>query len=494
MAVADYFNRNAVAISQALSGLDESRLDEILKEVCIGITIGIDAGSDEGRAMLDLLVRILARLYPTIVFRADGNADLVDEARSLATRINPLMDLAGTPTVEIVLGSTKTEPWTRSRIFAGSNGWYADVSTCNPCAVGKSNNPFGAGAAACLAAAALFRHVFLSELHLDQDLHVSVLDFDSPTGASLTADLNLGDIVLAGAGAIGNSATWALQRTATTGSLSVVDHESIDLGNLQRYVMAERNDEGKPKAYFLSNKFNGALRAIPIECRIAEFFPTKKYRVDKLLLALDSKQDRCAAQASLPRWVANAWTQPGDLGVSTHDFLNGACVQCMYLPDGQIKSEDQIIAEVLGVKEMLQQIRDLLYSNSGTPLSLLEAIALSNQVAIEKLLPFQDRPIRDLYREGFCGGAVIPLTQAGSPNGDVHVPLAHQSALAGIMLAASLIRESVADATIEGVVTQYDVLKPQQRFHSYQAAKDPRGICICQDSDYQLAYKRKYLA
>ena len=34
------------------------------------------------------------------------------------------------------------------------------------------------------------------------------------------------------------------------GSIAIVDHESVDLGNLQRYVLTERDDEGKPKAEF----------------------------------------------------------------------------------------------------------------------------------------------------------------------------------------------------------------------------------------------------
>ena len=50
-----------------------------------------------------------------------------------------------------------------------------------------------------------------------------------------------------------------------------------------------------------------------------------------------------------PRRVANAWTQPGDLGVSSHDFLEGACVNCLYLPDGEQKNEDQIIAGIFRV-------------------------------------------------------------------------------------------------------------------------------------------------
>ena len=68
-----------------------------------------------------------------------------------------------------------------------------------------------------------------------------------------------------------------------------------------------------------------------------------------------------------PRRVANAWTQPDDLGVSSHDFLEGACVNCLYLPDGEQKNEDQLIAESFGVKDRLMQVRTLLHKNEGAP-------------------------------------------------------------------------------------------------------------------------------
>ena len=297
--------------------------------------------------------------------------------------------------------------------------------------------------------------------------------------------------MLAGAGAVGNAAAWALSRTAVDGSIEIVDHESVDLGNLQRYVLAERDDEAREKAPFVAGRFVGKLTATGHACTIAEFLQNKNHKVDNLLLALDSAKDRCAAQASLPRRVANAWTQPGDLGVSCHDFLEGACVSCMYLPSGKRKNEDEIIAESFGVPDRLMQVRTLLYKNQGAPRDLLDAIAAARDVPLDRLLAFKGRPLRALYTEGFCGGAVIPLGEPGRPANEVHVPLAHQSALAGVLLAAAGVRMS-RGGHVGSVVTQYDVLKPQERFQVYPAAKPPGERCICQDADYRDAYRRKY--
>ena len=491
MAIPDYFQRNAVAISQAISGLDEQRLESLLGDVCIGITIGHDADSHEGRAIVDLLVRLLARLYPSIAFQNERESHLADEAKDLASRINPRIDLTGQPTVEVVVGLTRVGGNGLPRIFAGSRGWTASLSRYHPQDCGDSSNPFGAGLAACLAAAELFRHVFLREAELRRDAEFSV-----PYAGKLTSDVadidrNMGSIVLAGAGAIGNAAAWALARTEVKGSIEIVDDERVDLGNLQRYVLAERDDERQPKARFVAGKFGGTLNAKAYECTIAEFLKDKRHKVDSLLLALDSAGDRRAAQSSLPRRIANAWTQPGDLGVSTHDFLEGACVNCLYLPKGKEKNEDEIMSESFGVPDKLMQVRVLLHMNEGAPRDLLEAIATARDTPLEKLLPFEGRPLRDLYAEGFCGGAVIPLGQIGAPANEVHVPLAHQSALAGVLLAAAGVRMGLSGC-LGSVITQYDVLKPQGKFQVYPVAKDPRGICICQDKDYLDVYQKKY--
>ena len=193
----------------------------------------------------------------------------------------------------------------------------------------------------------------------------------------------------------------------------------------------------------------------------------------------------------MPRRVANAWTQPGDLGVSSHDFLEGACVTCLYLPDGEQKNEDQIIAESFGVPNRLMQVRTLLYQNEGAPMDLLVAIATARDLPLAKLLPFEGRPLRALYTEGFCGGAVIPLGAPGRPANDVHVPLAHQSALAGVLLAAAGVRMGLS-GRVDSVVTQYDVLKPQERFQVSPAPKHAGERCICQDADYREVYCGKY--
>ena len=491
MAIPDYFRRNAVAIAQAVSGLDEERLETKLRDVCVGVTIGSDAGGSEGRAAADLLVRLFARLYPALAFRDESDTGADGEAADLALRVNPRIDLSEDPTIEVVIGSASGTQGVRRIIFVGSNGWTATLSSRHPQTSGNTKNPFGAGLAACLAAADVFRHLFVPDGELDTDMDFAVPFGSDDAGVDPDVTADVGSLVLAGAGAIGNATAWALSRAQLRGSIEIVDAEAIDFGNLQRYVLAERADENTQKANFIAERFVGTLQAEAHSCRLAEFLQSRDSRTDLLLLALDSAQDRRAAQASLPRRIANAWTQPHDLGVSVHNFTHGACVSCLYQPNGQQRSEDVVIAEAFGIPDKLMDVRNLLHSNGGAPRNLLEAIAAASGVKLETLLPFEGRPLRSLYSDGFCGGAVIPLDAIGAPADDVHVPLAHQSALAGVLLAAAAVKLA-QDEPEHSAVAQFDVLKPQERFQVYPVAKNPEGRCICQDKDYVDVYREKF--
>ena len=326
MAIPDYFHRNAIAVSHAIAGFDEELISERLNRECVGISIGPDSAAGEARALTDLLVRLLSRLYPSLIVRNVETGAIDPHFTALAQRINPNLDFAGKPTIEIVVGSSNSSWETNQTIFASSKGWASRLSSKRPFPCGTSNNPFGAGLAACLAAAHVFRWVFLSQSdEADCDLTIPF----QPEMCSAHDDLNghVGNLVLLGGGAIGNAAVWALSRANLEGTFEIVDHETIDLGNLQRYVLAERADEGKVKVDLLSDHVQNKLVAMAYNCKLDLFLERKSHEVDNLLLALDSAKGRCAAQASLPKRIANAWTQPSDLGVSTHDFINGACVK-----------------------------------------------------------------------------------------------------------------------------------------------------------------------
>src|SRR6478752_3765239 len=135
MAFADYYARTALAASQILAGFDEPRIRATLDKVKIGIAIGSDAAeTKEGRETVDLLVRLLARIYPTLTFRWEGKESQAvgNLSMGLAQQINPNIELASEPTLEIAVGVRLPPPGSWKRIFVGSSGWNAFFSDSEP--------------------------------------------------------------------------------------------------------------------------------------------------------------------------------------------------------------------------------------------------------------------------------------------------------------------------------------------------------------------------
>ena len=496
MALADYYPRDAVAISQVLQGFRTDAFTEKLAGVRVTVAFDEDATtSRDGRELLNFCVRLLARLYPSLTFVTGPSGELcVDELIGLATNINPKIDVFRTRKADVCLSIGLDAPAVCApTVYAGCDGWAGRVGTDGPYTTTDIGNPFGAGFAACLAAANLFRFLFLPA-------GATVLDSDVsfPSDVSYFPKLvpcSLNDpLVLVGIGAVGNSASWALARTPLEGQIFLVDPQRVELSNLQRYVLGARYDERDIKVDVAAKEFLGALQALPHYGTWASFVHTKGYRWERVLVAVDSASDRRSVQGSLPRWIANAWTQLGDLGVSSHCFLGrDACLACLYLPTQKLKSEDQIIAEGLKIPELQDQVRVLLGSGQVLDKELCASVATAWDIPVGVLDSYLGRSIRELWVEGICGGGIIPLGQAGPAPRELQVPVAFQSALAGMLLAAEAVRDVLTHGTQrKTLLRRLDVLRPMGDASPQPALKARTGSCICEDRDFVAAYQRKY--
>jgi len=86
----------------------------------------------------------------------------------------------------------------------------------------------------------------------DRQLAVSMLNYGQQSADLLNPPIpkvDLGTTDLVGVGAIGNGFVWAMQRVPELkGTLSLIDHEVVDLSNLQRYVLTSQEHRGQKKA------------------------------------------------------------------------------------------------------------------------------------------------------------------------------------------------------------------------------------------------------
>jgi hypothetical protein len=505
MAFAKFFDRTVTAASQVLADFSLEAYKAKLSEHIIGLYFDDEAAtSPEGRATLDLCVRILARLYPMMAIAGTGDKteELKTELTALALAINERIELSpdiAQSTVAIVVGKAPLAG-DMVKLFAGSDGWRALISKDGPVGSGSTTNPFGAGAAACFATANVFRSIFADQLargELDHRIDLSMLDYGQTgeAGPALPDEIDLGDAYLVGLGAIGNGAMWALGRLPVLkGTLHAVDHDIADFSNLQRYVMTLQNDVGQPKSRLARNLLKrDGLRIIGHRLTWGDYVSTRKKRsFERVAVALDNAPDRISLQASLPRWIVNAWTQELDLGISRHRFGDGkACLACLYMPSGVVKSEDEKIAEELRLPEAKQEVRELLQRNEGVSENFVQRVATAFAVPYPDLQPFVGESLRSFYQKAICGGLMVGLTGLGKP-GTAVVPMAFQSALAGLGLAADLVKHAAGLPLPVATSTRINLLRPLAAILADPRAQDSSGRCICADNDFLEAYREKY--
>jgi len=508
MARADYFDRALQAARDVLERFNPEAFLQAIDNHCVGIAFDGSIAQPEGAAAVDLSIRLIARFYPSIALIAmDATAKRhLRRLAGLAKAINPLIDISHESDLAsdiVVIGRRVLPVRSDQRVlYAGSEGWIARLSRHGPVGSGTSGNPLGAGAAACLATANIFRGVFTGA-SLDDYIEFSVLNLDPsrlPEENPSLEKTQIGQVFLVGAGAIGNGFLWALARAPVHGELAVVDHDSLDLGNLQRYVLSLRAEVGQPKAQLAQALFkrHPSVAVYPVPCTWEDFVtaqPEQRWRFERVVVALDTANDRIGVQASLPRWIVNGWTRDSSLGVSRHAFLGeDACMACLYVPRREVPHEDEIIAQALGFPpEQLRLVRELI--ETGRPLDrhLLDQISAARQVPPEQLQPFEGRGIRELYTKAVCSGTVMKLA-LGPATAHADVPMPFQSALAGILQAAALFIHA-GGLPPNPTITEIDLMRSfPPTSHFSRPERKATDHCFCVDPVFQEAYQAKYLS
>ena len=240
-----------------------------------------------------------------------------------------------------------------------------------------------------------------------------------------------------------------------------------------------------------------ALSVVPVPYTWDEFMHRRQdWHLDRVAIALDSAEDRRFVQASLPRWTVNAWTQRDNVGISRHsDFSTGPCVCCLYMPDGEVPNYDQLVASALRFEDAeLKLVREYLSTSRPLEAEMLLRVAKQLDRPVDMLMPFQGKTLDELYVRGVCGGMIMEFGDAAEPAGRIgEVPMAFQSALAGIMLAAEVFIDAAGlrSTPLPGR-TEINLLKTVRGTLSSPQAKHSSGRCICQDPEFVEVYRAKY--
>jgi hypothetical protein len=207
-------------------------------------------------------------------------------------------------------------------------------------------------------------------------------------------------------------------------------------------------------------------------------------------ISIDNEEGRRAAQALLPRLIVNGWTGDHGLGASWHVFSReAACLACLYQPHGKGPSAIEQAARALG----LPIERTALLWVTHQPLAAEDIRSAASTLGVDEsvLLPWFGKTLGDLYTNVVCGA--VPLDVKGIAKLEM-VPLAHQSALAGILMITELIKRVSPRlskfAQPEPLIAWDDILKPSPRITPKPRAREPG--CICGDPDYQRVFRDKW--
>lgn len=497
MALAPFIRKASLGAVDVLAGISVEQFEKLVSGVSVAVEFDSSAsGTFEGRTALELILNLVARLYPRIILRpTEESRTFSDQLAETALKINPALDVdeRGNPEAAIVLGNS-SGLGLEKKIFVGSDSWVSKISTHKPQGFGASSVPFGPAGAACLAAANLFRLVFaqfLENAQLDKDLWLDLRDYSigqqRERGDEFIRPNRIGLVRLVGIGAIGNAVVWTLARSGVSGCLHLIDPETVDETNPQRYVLATVGAEGTYKTEMAKQALDGSrLNGVSFNTNWAGYLAqTGEWRIPFVAVGVDTAEARCEIQGTLPGFILNSWTQAGDLGISRHEFLgNQACLCCLYLPTGPRPSLEELVAGAINYRGNVHALRNILYYNRPLTTEWLDRIAADMGCERAKLDPFLGTSILDFYNRGICGGIVF-----SNRGMRIYIPMAFQSAMAGVMLAAEIVkgRERVSST---GVTTKINLLRPVGKYLNEPENKRPQ--CICRDPDYVLRYEEKY--
>ena len=167
--------------------------------------------------------------------------------------------------------------------------------------------------------------------------------------------MNLGEVAVAGLGAVGNPALWAWARhPGLTGELHLIDPEDVELSNLQRYCLPFYKDVGMGKVQLAERELlNSKLSHKLWPCSLEDFAGNYAgiAKLPSICVSVDNIEGRRTAQALLPRLVVNGWTSDNWTWRLLASGFSGksACLGCLYQPKGVSLSQTELAAKALGI-------------------------------------------------------------------------------------------------------------------------------------------------
>ncbi len=387
---------------------------------------------------------------------------------------------------EIIIGFAERNASAPSVHVAYNDKWHFSVSD-KPSDITRDlpthENPVLSLISACIAVSEVFRIRFGATLGLDSATGVNdsgFFDFvDSARPLPKTLDFGGIPISWFGCGSIAHAACFALRGIRITrGNFHTVDRDIVKEKNVSKYLGVSEGELGSCKAVTLSEKLKRlGASAEPHKVSLNEYSRKVDFYIPLAIVSTDTSISRRDVQAKLPRIILNSWTgnNPSMLqaGVNRYQMSRGgACLICQYWENLEGHPDLTALGQKSGISAtaFFESIRE------NEPIS---GRRLPESLAGLKVL--------EGYR-AMCDAFEIPV---GNLRRQFAVPFI--AGIGGALLAFALVCEGsdlLGEKELPRGLLRFALSPAVTRL--WREPVEQRANCICGDSDYLQAYRKKW--
>jgi len=449
-------NRDALATI-----LGDTALAAIVGGLRVGVMSDSSSNSRPGLLTAEALGDVLGRLWPAIDSQGPLSETVLRAAvEASASGNKPLQareSWAPPYDVVVILGQGPA-PDDGRYVRIGADGWT--VFTGAASRFGDSSIPVGPAFAAGLAGAEALKLAFSTQLQGRStpliDAEIDLTNFGRPTASTAPNGLLLPRTHVFGVGAVTHGLLWLLERWPgeVSGELLLIDPDSYDVSNGQRYAGMRRDSTG-PKVHVKEEILRARFPLLNVsgfEIDGDSYFDQYE-QMPRVLLAIsgvDSKEMRRHIALKLPRRVINMWTEGSGVGAARFGGGDGwPCMMCKY-PEPKEAALDDVtrISRASGLSPW--RVHGLLGTGAKLTPQDADRIARHCRLSAQSIL---GKSIHSVMHE-ICATAAIPVA-GGKRNADV--PLAFSSLLSGVAGFINLVQEVSGFSTLP-FDWSYDVL------------------------------------
>lgn len=463
-----------------------------------------------GQATFLTLANLIARFLPHFVFDspeglrasvwvpfATGpllNQCVIETAGKLGSRAE--LENARGADVLISVGSTDGEAAYKISIDSeGWNAYFTNQGSFRKPGVGRKENPIGSLLAACFGAADAFRRLLecigskdRQILRQPKPFAFSALDYsvnsESAPNPVLPNYINLGELSVIGAGAVGNGLIYTLgMMSGIKGRINVIDPDSYDATSMNRCLAVCNEHVDVPKATALASlNFDNNLRIVPFTTTY-ELFRKQEGTPEVAVATVDNNNARIQIQSDLPRILFHGATGDNVGTIFRCNFLDDACLGCLFFEDQEPLS--LTISRSTGLS--LGEVEDILRKRTSLTTSHIERIQARTYLG-SRLSDLVGHSLEELYAREICGVMHINAGQK-----EIAGTVSFVSAIPGILLAGEILKTSIPELrrfSLNNYLTM-SVFNPSALW-LLRKEKDRRCKCYCSSPVMVDSFQNKW--